>query len=171
MLADTTTFDYQTYGIWVTGVGTASGTYGAASVGAPSPASAVPAAVLATYAGHAGGRHVAVDGSVFFTTASMSTSVDFFKRELYFNTTDTDQTQNLAAGFAAVSSNNALNMTGTLNITPGTNQFTGTVNTAGGLTGTATGRFYGPAIQEIGGTFSTTGAGVQSYSGAFGGVK
>jgi hypothetical protein len=39
------------------------------------------------------------------------------------------------------------------------------------MTGTAKGRFYGPSAQEIGGTFSVTGAGVQSYGGAFGGAR
>ena len=98
----------------------------------------------------------------------MDTSVNFFKREVYFNTSTTLQTLNPTTGTL---NNSTLNMTGTLNIAPGTNQFTGAVTTAGGLTGTATGRFYGPAVQEIGGTFSTTGTGGQSYVGGFGGVK
>ncbi len=171
VIAETDNFDYQTYGFWITGIGTASGTYGATSVGSPSPAAAVPAAGLATYLGHAGGRYVDGTGSVFFATAAMTTSVDFFKREVYFNTSTTELTQNLAA-LGGSTFNNTLNMNGTLIIIAGTNQFSGPVSAPGsGMTGTATGRFYGPAIQEIGGTFSVTGTGVQSYSGAFGGVK
>jgi hypothetical protein len=67
--------------------------------------------------------------------------------------------------------NGSLNMTGTLNYSPGSNQFSGAVSTAGGMTGTAQGRFFGPAAEEIGGTFSVTGPGVQSYGGAFGGAR
>lgn len=163
-------FSFQSYGIWATGVGTGSGTYGAASVGAPSPAGVIPTEGLATYSGAAGGRHVAIDGSVFFTTADMETSADFFRRELTFTTRNTRQVVDVVSGLSTF--NDALNMTGTLNLIPGTNQFSGAVNTFGNvMSGTATGRFYGPAAQEIGGTFSTTGAGVQSYSGAFGGLK
>jgi hypothetical protein len=168
MLAEVDTFDYQTYGIWITGVGSASGTYGATSVGAPSPASAIPVAGIATYQGHAGGLYVDATGLLYFTTAQMNTSVNFFKREVYFDTNTTSQTLNPTT---VPFSNSTLNMTGTLNIAPGTNRFTGAVTTNGGLTGTATGRFYGPAVQEIGGTFSTTGTGGQSYVGGFGGVK
>ena len=35
--------------------------------------------------------------------------------------------------------------------------------------GTVTGKFYGPAANELGGTFAVrAGAGVESYAGAFG---
>jgi hypothetical protein len=67
--------------------------------------------------------------------------------------------------------NSSLRMTGTLNYASGSNQFSGAISTDGGMTGSATGRFYGPAAQEIGGTFSATGPGVQSYGGAFGGAR
>jgi hypothetical protein len=62
-------------------------------------------------------------------------------------------------------------MTGTLTYSAGANQFTGNVATTGGLTGTATGRFYGPTAQEIGGTFGIAGAGVTPYGGALGGKR
>jgi hypothetical protein len=40
------------------------------------------------------------------------------------------------------------------------------------LTGTATGRFYGPLAEEIGGVYSLNGAGpLQSMGGGFGGKK
>jgi hypothetical protein len=38
------------------------------------------------------------------------------------------------------------------------------------MTGNATGNFYGPSAQEIGGTFALTGGGA-SYLGAFGGKR
>lgn len=164
-------FDYQAYGIWAEGAGTTSGTYGAVSVGAPSPIGGVPAEGLATYIGSAIGRYVASDGSYFFTTANMSTSANFFTRELTFTTSFTKQVADIVDDNVA-NLNNALNMTGTLSLIPGTNQFSGTISTPGGvMTGTAKGRFYGPAAQEIGGTFSVIGTGVEAYVGGFGGVK
>ena len=62
-------------------------------------------------------------------------------------------------------------MTGTLTYEAGSNQFTGPVETTGGMEGTATGLFFGPAAQEIGGTFATRGEGVEAYIGAFGAVQ
>jgi hypothetical protein len=54
-----------------------------------------------------------------------------------------------------------------------TNQITGNVTTVGGLNGSVSARFYGPAAQEIGGTFAlSAGAGsLQGYTGAFGGRR
>ena len=49
----------------------------------------------------------------------------------------------------------------------GTNTFTGNV-TATGLSGTSTGRFYGPSAQELGGVFSLSGAGMEHYAGGYG---
>ena len=170
LVADDGLFNYQSYGIWTTGAGTASGTHGAVSVGAPSPVGVIPTEGLATYSGSAGGRYVASDGSFFFTSANMVAAANFFTRELTFTTNSTSQVADIVTGFGSV--NNALDMTGTLGLIPGTNQFSGTISTPGGvMTGTAKGRFYGPAAQEIGGTFSVIGTGVEAYVGGFGGNK
>ena len=119
------------------------------------------------YFGYAGGRHVAADGSYYFTLANMQANANFATRQLNFQTNFTEQTANLLT--SAMNAN--LNMSGTLSYNPGSNPFRGAVSTAGGMTGAATGRFYGPAAQEIGGTFSATGPGLQSYGGAFGGAR
>lgn len=160
-------WEYQSFGIWTTGAGTGSGTYGSASAGSPTPAGSIPTTGTAVYLGYAGGRHVAADGSYYFTLATLQTNANFATRVLNFQTNFTEQTANL---FTSALNNN-LNMSGTLTYSPGSNQFSGAVTTAGGMTGAATGRFYGPAAQEIGGTFSVTGPGLQSYGGAFGGAR
>lgn len=160
-------WEYQSFGVWTTGVGTGSGTHGAASVGSPTPAGSIPTSGFFTYIGIAGGRHVTSDGSYYFTLATMNTTVNFATRQLGFTTSITLETPNLFTS----TPNNSLNMNGALSYVAGSNQFSGVVSTAGGMTGTAKGRFYGPAAQEIGGTFSVTGAGVQAYGGAFGGVR
>lgn len=160
-------WEYQSFGVWTTGAGTGSGTYGSASAGSPTPAGSIPTSGTATYFGYAGGRHVASDGTYYFTLAGMQTSANFAARQLNFATNFTEQTQSLFSS----TPNSSLNMTGTLSYAAGSNQFSGAVTTTGGMTGSATGRFYGPAAQEIGGTFSATGPGVQSYGGAFGGAR
>ena len=65
----------------------------------------------------------------------------------------------------------ALNMTGTLEYEAEANHFTGPVETTGGMEGTANGVFYGPAAEEIGGTFATQGTGVEAYIGGFGAAQ
>ena len=162
-----TGWEYQSFGIWTTGVDTGSGTHGAASAGSPTPAGSIPTSGSATYGGYAGGRHVDSDGSYYYTLAAMQTSANFSTRQLSFSTPYTEQTADLVSS----AMNSSLNMTGTLSYASGSNQFSGSVSTVNGMTGTAKGRFYGPAAQEIGGTFSVTGAGVQAYGGAFGGVR
>jgi hypothetical protein len=64
-----------------------------------------------------------------------------------------------------------LDMQGSLSIAGG-HTFNGTVSTAGGLNATATGSFYGPNAEEIGGVYncSTCAAGTD-FSGAFGGKR
>jgi hypothetical protein len=65
-------------------------------------------------------------------------------------------------------------MSGNLSYPAGSNNITGAVSTASGMNGTATGRFYGPAGQEIGGTLavqSGVGAAASTLVGAFGGKK
>jgi hypothetical protein len=160
-------WNYQSFGIWTTGAGSGSGTFGAASVGQPTPAGSIPTSGSANYNGYAGGRYVASDGSYYYTLASMTTSADFATRQLNFATTYTEQTPDLVT--SAI--NSSLNMSGTLTYASGSNQFSGVVSTNNGMTGTATGRFYGPAYQEIGGTFTVTGSGIQGYGGAFGGAR
>ena len=97
----------------------------------------------------------------------MSAVTDFAARSIAFSTTGTTQTPDLINS----STNSNLNMSGTLTYASGSNQFTGSVATTGGMTGSATGRFYGPSATEIGGTFAVTGAGIASYGGAFGGKR
>jgi hypothetical protein len=160
-------WEYQSFGIWVTGAGTGSGTYGAASVGVATAGSSVPTTGTATFTGYTGGRAVANDGSYVFTSSNMSAVTNFATRSIAFTTSNTATTADLLRQ----SSVSSLNMSGTLTYSAGSNQFTGNVSTTGGMTGTATGRFYGPTAQEIGGTFGVTGAGVLTYGGAFGGKR
>lgn len=171
-------WNYQSFGIWSTGGGTGSGTYGAISVGAATTGTSIPASGVATYTGATGGRFVASDGRYFFTSSSMTAAANFTTRSINFSTSNTTLTPDL---LAITSANfTPLNLTGTLSYAANTNQITGSVSAAGGtasgitvnaITGSVNGRFYGPSAQEIGGTFGLTGAGVEGYAGAFGGKR
>ena len=162
-------WNYQTFGVWTTGAGTGSGTYGAISVGAETAGSAIPTSGSATFSGYTGGRYVNSAGNNWFTSSTMTAATNFSTRSISFSTTGTQVTSDLLA----VSNNSNLNMTGTLTYAAATNQIAGSVTTVGGLTGSVNGRFYGPSAQEIGGTFSATSGSnaLEGYAGAFGGKR
>ena len=102
----------------------------------------------------------------------MTATANFGTRSIAFATTNTRTSTDLITS----TSNTNLNSSGTLIYNAWVNQFTGVISTVGGgasnvaMTGTATGKFYGPTAQEIGGTFAVTGGGA-SYFGAFGGKR
>lgn len=160
-------WSYQSFGTWATGAGTGSGTYGSISVGAATPGASIPTTGTATYGGYSAGRYVNGSGEYWFISSSMTAAANFGSRNIAFTTTGTQVTSNLTAS----STNSNLDMTGMLSYTAATNQITGNVTTTGGLSGTVNGRFYGPAAQEIGGTFAVTSGGLEGYAGAFGGKR
>lgn len=160
-------FEYQTYGAW--------GAYGnattpayAVSVGNPSPASAIPLVGAVTFTGGATGYYVDASKFGYVTNANMVAAVTFDNRNVTFTTTNTS----VAGGPGAPQiSAPALNMTGTLSYAAGSNAMTGTATTANGMSGNMNGKFYGPALNEVGGTYAVTGSGVGSMVGGFGGKR
>lgn len=162
-------WDYQTFGVWQSGRGTSSGRVGAVSLGAETGGSGIPSSGTATYQGYAGGSYLESNGITdYLTRATATLQVNFATRAIAFQTSSTVKAPMTNIASATADSN--LNLSGTLNWNAGVNQFTGAV-TATGLTGTATGRFYGPNAVEAGGVFALSGAGVSGYMGAFGAVR
>ncbi len=168
-------WDYQTFGVWATGEGTGSGTVGAASIGAETAGSAIPVSGIATFKGVSGGQYVDITGgstgpSSTITRSDMTATADFGARTIAFATTNTGNF------FSPTSANMPdLDMSGTLSYSAGVNKFMGAVSTVGGasnaaMSGNATGKFYGPTAQEIGGTFAVSNSGA-GYLGAFGGKR
>lgn len=165
-------WDYQTAGIWTTGGGTGSGTIGAVSLGAATSASAIPTTGNGTFAGLGLARTLDAAGAAGYTIATTYANVDFGNRRVVLSASGTVLVDE-ASGNATTSSD--LNLSGTLNYSADSNQFSGTVSTTGSganpaMSGTATGRFYGPSAQEFSGTFALT-DGLRTYLGAFGGKK
>ena len=165
-------WDYQTFGVWTTASGTGFGTVGAATVGAETAIAAIPTSGTGVYVGVGGGRYADSNGVALFVGSDMTATTDFTARSIVFSTTNTRTSPDLITS----TSNANLNLSGTLTYSVGTNQFTGAVTSVGGgpanaaMTGTSTGKFYGPAAQEIGGTF-TVSNGNAGFIGAFGGKR
>jgi hypothetical protein len=143
-------WNYQSFGVWVTDTGNPGASdysKGAMSVGAVTPASAIPAAGTAAFNGQIG----YTDGAQTWA-AGLTVNVDFGAR-----TASLSSGSFHSADFTSpIGTNDTI--TGSLSYQAGQNALSGTVAghgvTLNGLTGTATARFYGPAAQEIGGVFN-----------------
>jgi hypothetical protein len=178
-------WNYQSFGHWALVASSTSTVLGVMSFGNPTPVASVPTTGTATYKGLSTGFYVGPSGTLFTHAAEMQSTVDFGPaRSVAFSTFNTNIS--LINVAAPLSASPALDLNGTLFITPGTNQFSGQLSASGGtvggvvtpaMTGTATGRFYGPAVgpaaapAEIGGVFSLKGTGPQTMLGGFGGKQ
>ena len=160
--------NYQNFGVWETGVNAGAGRVGAASLGAATPAASVPTSGTANFSGNAIGVHIDSAGNNYVTASTVALAANFGARTVDLTSSNTKK-YNLNTRSVYNFSASNLNLSGTLSYSAGSNSFSGSVQTANGLTGTASGSFYGPAATEVGGTFSTKAAtGVENYMGAFG---
>lgn len=158
-------YEYQSFGVWATGLGTGSGNVGAISVGAKTAGSDVPTSGGGTFTGYGGGVYIDSAGIDYAALGDATLIADFGNRTVDLTISNTNK---IAQNTQVVSSATNLNLSGQLTYTAGSNSYTGPITTTGGMTGQATGSFYGPGAVETGGTFSATGTGVESYIGAFG---
>jgi hypothetical protein len=163
----TFSFDYQTYGIWGS-YGIATGNSFALSDGSASPTSAIPATGGLTFTGGSTGYFVDTNKFAYLTNATMVGTLSFNNRTIIFTTTNT-VIQGAPNG--NVNANTNLNMTGVITYIAGTNNFIGTVTTTSGMTGKINGKFYGPGVNEIGGTYAVYGVGIGTMVGSFGGKR
>ncbi len=161
-------WDYQTFGTWQTGIMTGSGQIGAVSLGAPTAGSAIPTSGTASFTGAAMGIYVDVAGAQYLAGGDLTVNADFVGRSLTFATTNSEKL-NLLTSASSLAPN--LDLSGTLNYAAGVNTFTGSLTAAGGMTGQTEGRFYGPNAEELGGVFSVSGAGTESYIGSYGAAQ
>ncbi len=166
-LAPAQNFNYQTYGIWATGLTTGSGNIGAISAGAVTPGGSIPTTGTATYNGTAGGVYVDPNGAQWLA-AGTATLVATFATHSVSYSTSTTTSASVVTGAALPNAAATLNMTGTLSFSAGTNNLSGTATTSSAMSGPVQGRFYGPNATEAGGTFALTNGAVQGYLGAFG---
>ena len=135
------------------------------SVGTPTIGTAIPGSGTATFIGYATGSYVSAAGTGTTVFADLTVDANFGTRSLAFSTVNTQTSSN----WVDFASKPDLNLSGNLAYAAGTNRFTGTVSSVGGLTGDSTGQFYGPNAEELGGVFLLKGSGpVETYAGAYG---
>lgn len=170
-------YTYQTFGYW----GTVDNATGASSeyffsTGAPTVAAALPATGTAIYSGHVIGSYVdAATRDPSIVKARMNATANFAALSVAFSTTGSTSLSDNAPNGTLPTAHPGLDMNGTLSYTAGSNTFTGAVSTANGMSGNATGRFYGPTTKaggapaEIGGTFAVMNSVGGAMQGAFGG--
>lgn len=162
-------YQYMSYGDWIDQSGTSgsvNGVVGYTVVGQPTSPANIPSTGSATYLGTVNGLFNDSGALTGKITASFSAVANFSARTLDISTSGT-QIDDSVTKFAATEHNT----TGTLSYVAGSNQFSGPVSTAtSGMTGTATGQFFGPTAQEIGGVFDIAG-GSKRAIGTFAGKQ
>ena len=161
-------WDYQSFGVW-NYTNPNYQTISPISFGSATPASAVPTIGAASFSGKLGGLYVSPAGEGSIATANVKVDADFSTRSLSLASSGTTITRDLQTATAAPN----LNLSGTLTYSPASNTFTGTLTNAGGtMSGSSTGRYYGPAAQELGGVFTVKSAtSVETFAGAYGGKR
>jgi hypothetical protein len=162
---------YQTFGWWDGFEGsTAPHAYpdvGGFSVGAATPAGAIPTVGSAVFQGKlAAAVYARTVANPVEVAALMSLSVDFGARAATFSSTDWSDTIN------GVQPGTALN--GRLTYSAAGGPMTGALATANGqYSGPASAQFYGPGAEEVGGAFTLAPAngGGSQVVGGFGAVR
>ncbi len=120
----------------------------------------IPTTGSAIYGGQFDGDYISPTGAKTSVSGTQGTSggmtaiVNFATRNIAFSTSGTTGGPNL-------------DMFGNLTYAAGQNLFVGTVNSAT-MKGTASGRFFGPNVEEIGGVYSLSGGSAGHYGIFFG---
>jgi hypothetical protein len=158
-------YNYQTFGLWGTGDNASAGYLGAGSFGAQTASGSVPAAGIASYSGVTTGYYADTNSTLHITAASFSSSVNFGTNTFTASTSGTQRASAGAVPATVADANLNISASGTLSGA----SFSGTA-AATGMSGTMSGRFYGPVANEMGGTFGMTGVN-GTYIGSFGAAR
>lgn len=167
--ANGSTFEYQTFGSWFTGLTGTSGTVNAATYGARTPDTGMPAggSPTATFTGASSGAAQLADGTAYSTVSDFTVTTDFTNATI---TSANTEGADLNSTVTALGPLPDLDFSGTGPVSGSrfTAPVTGTNSPT--LSGSARGQFYGPGAEEVGGTFSAT-DGAARYIGAFGAAQ
>jgi len=157
--------NYNEFGVWLTGVNTGSGRFGALSLGSKTNPANVPINNSANFFGLVMGMAIDQFGNYALAGADLRVAASFSNRTLDFyssNTLLSEDTINFIyyPGY---------NLRGRLTYSNNSSNFSGNLFVSGSdLIGPAKGRFYGPSANEIGGVFDLRGSGLTRYIGSFG---
>lgn len=160
-------FNYQTFGVWLTGYNTGAGVVAAGSFGAPTPAAAVPTMNMATYNGGASGFAVDAAGTPFLVVSDAQVALNFGAGTFTFATTNSAKDNLVDAAELFFVGDANFNLNGNGNIMG--NSLVGNVAAGYNMAGDLEGWLYGPAGEEVGGLFDLAGP-AGRYAGSFGAV-
>ena len=141
-------FEYQKFGVWTVEDISGNGDGGIFSVGMSTPVSDIPTSGTAEYSGEAFGFVTDDSGALDGIFADFNAIANFSNRTLDVSTVNSQVDSELAPQH---------NITGTLSYASGSGVFSGAVSNNAGHNGSATGKFYGPIAEEIGGVISIKG--------------
>jgi len=152
-------YQYLSFGDWFDdsgSTGTVTGSGGLFVLGQPTLPGNIPSNGTATYTGNSEGIFIdTANSDAGSFDAKFSAAANFSARTLAVATTG----MTVVTGGGTIIASSENNYAGTLSYAPGTNQFSGSVATAtSGGSGTATGQFFGPTAQEIGGVIDISGS-------------
>jgi hypothetical protein len=170
LTADATgAYNYMTLGMWGDcatncGVANETGVIGYYVYGQETPAGAIPASGTANYTGATSGNYMDAAGQLFGVTSTVAVSADFLNRSLAMSTASSSVMDGNGVSTAKPDLNIRMS---TLTYGSNSNTFSGNVSDEGNRSGTATGRFFGPAAQEIGGVYYVKGTDGSTNIGSF----
>lgn len=160
-LAERGTLSYARFGYWIdTSLASTNDVfvYNYFGTGVQTPISSMPTSGTAHYAGTTMGKMVDSTNTTFDFFGTAHLQADFGTRSI------SGSVNNLTGSTAPPITSIGLNA-GTIPLN--SNSFSGTASAAGGLSGSWSGKFYGPAANEVAGTYTLTGGAVQAW-GSFG---
>lgn len=155
-------FDHQSFGVWATGLGTATGgSVGAGSYGNKTTTMPVPPAVDATYTGKAVGIYGSPKLAGGYVESDVELTTDFTIFEFKtINSVFKGLDEDIQGATDA-------NLTVAGDVT-GSGFTSNSISSVTFNSGTVSGSFYGPNAEEVGGTFQVYGLESRSYIGSFG---
>lgn len=154
LMALSTEYEHQVFGIWETGLDRSTQNLGAGSFGTKTSAGSLPSG-NATYNGQGVGHTVESDGTLGLVSSNVTISTDFSTASVSSTSTEDSNGSRTDLDF---SGSGPVSGSG----------FLAPVSGSGGLAGDVNGQFYGNAAQEVGGTFGLEAPGGASYIGSFG---
>ncbi|ANT63033.1 hypothetical protein AYJ57_21400 (plasmid) [Salipiger sp. CCB-MM3] len=152
-------YNYQSYGIWQTGLNGTSGRAAAGSFGAETASSEMPDAGTASYYGESVGQ-VVTDGVDYATQSDVYVETDF--EDVYVSSAGTYAYDPIEDEYVEGRSDLDFEAIGSLDGS-GFNAEIADADMAGDVAG----QFYGPGAEEVGGTFSAV-TDDSAYLGSFG---
>jgi hypothetical protein len=160
-------FEYQTFGVWLTGVETGTGLVATMTAGAPTLSTSVPESGVANYSGASSGIYIDAGDNPFLAFADFTAQVEFdapARIDVQASNTEVVDLNALVPG----TPNPALDYAGS-GAVAADGTFSAAIS-ATNLAGDMDGLLYGPSAEELGAVFQMSGTDGR-YIGAVGAAQ